>query len=110
MRPMTRHELMGRAHATAATAWNGNHAPESCREAADAGRHTRASGRHTRASGRHPRAAAGQGTVEYVGLILLVAVLIAGVVQASRSFSDTGIAEAVVKKIKGAIDGVADPR
>jgi Flp pilus assembly pilin Flp len=49
----------------------------------------------------------GQGTVEYVGLILLIAVLIAGVVSASRSFSDTGIAEAVVKKIKGAIDGVA---
>jgi hypothetical protein len=54
--------------------------------------------------------ARGQGTVEYVGLILLVAVLIAGVVQASRSFSDTGIAEAVVKKIKGAIDGVAEAR
>jgi hypothetical protein len=82
MPPMTRHELMGRAHATAATAW----------------------------SRRNPLSATGQGTVEYVGLILLVAVLIAGVVQASRSFSDTGIAEAVVKKIKGAIDGVADPR
>ena len=52
-------------------------------------------------------AAAGQGTVEYVGLILLVAVLIAGVVQASHAFSDTGIADAVVAKIKGAIDGVA---
>jgi hypothetical protein len=37
-------------------------------------------------------------------------VLIAGVVSASRSFSDTGIAEAVVKKIKGAIDGVAEAR
>jgi hypothetical protein len=48
----------------------------------------------------------GQGTVEYVGLVLLVAVLIAGVVKASGSFSDTGIAEAVVKKLKGAIDGV----
>jgi hypothetical protein len=48
----------------------------------------------------------GQGTVEYVGLILLVAVLIAGVVKASGSFKDTGIAEAVVKKLKGAIDGV----
>jgi hypothetical protein len=50
----------------------------------------------------------GQGTVEYVGLVLLVAVLIAGVVKASHSFSDTGIAEAVVKKLKGAIDGVGD--
>jgi hypothetical protein len=48
----------------------------------------------------------GQGTVEYVGLVLLVAVLIAGVVQASGGFSDTGIADAVVKKIKGAITGV----
>jgi hypothetical protein len=56
------------------------------------------------------RGSSGQGTVEYVGLILLIAVLIAGVVSASRSFSDTGIAEAVVKKIKGAIDGVAEAR
>jgi hypothetical protein len=48
----------------------------------------------------------GQGTVEYVGLVLLMAVLIAGVVKASSSFSDTGIAEAVVKKLKGAIDDV----
>jgi hypothetical protein len=54
--------------------------------------------------------ARGQGTVEYVGLILLIAVLIAGVVQASHSFKDTGIAEAVVKKIKGAIDGVSAGR
>jgi hypothetical protein len=100
---MTRHELMGRAHATAATAWSRNDAPESCREAAGGSR-------RPGMSCRHPLAVSGQGTVEYVGLILLVAVLIAGVVQASRSFSDTGIAEAVVKKIKAAIDGVADPR
>ena len=50
----------------------------------------------------------GQGTVEYVGLVLLVAVLIAGVVKASGGFSDTGIAEAVVKKLKGAIAGVGE--
>ena len=80
---MTVHELLGRAHAAAAVA---------------------------HVSRRAARAETGQGTVEYVGLILLVAVLIAGVVQASRSFSDTGIAEAVVKKIKGAIDGVAEAR
>ena len=55
-------------------------------------------------------ATAGQGTVEYVGLILLVAVLIAGVVQARHAFSDTGIADAVVAKIKDAIDGVAQKR
>ena len=84
---MTVHELQGRAHAAAV------------HRASPAAR------------ARFARAASpGQGTVEYVGLILLVAVLIAGVVSASRSFSDTGIAEAVVKKIKGAIDGVAEAR
>ena len=50
----------------------------------------------------------GQGTVEYVGLVLLVAVLIAGVVKASGGFSDTGIADAVVDKLKGAIEGVGE--
>ena len=50
----------------------------------------------------------GQGTVEYVGLVLLVAVLIAGVVKASGGFSDTGIADAVVKKLKAAIAGVGE--
>ena len=50
----------------------------------------------------------GQGTVEYVGLVLLVAVLIAGVVQASGGFSDTGIADAIVRKLKGAIKGVGE--
>jgi len=50
----------------------------------------------------------GQGTVEYVGLILLVAVILAGVVKASGSFSDQGIADAVVKKLKGAIAGVGE--
>jgi hypothetical protein len=78
---MTVHELMGRAHATAA-------------------------GR-LRAIREGGGGTLGQGTVEYVGLILLIAVVVAGVVQASRSFTDTGIAEAVVKKIKGAIDGVS---
>ena len=48
----------------------------------------------------------GQGTVEYVGLVLLMGVLIAGVVKASEGFSDTGIAEAVVKRLKAAIAGV----
>ena len=65
---------------------------------------------HELLGGVHARLAAerGQGTVEYVGLVLLVAVLIAGVVKASGGFSDTGIAEAVVKKLKGAIDGVGE--
>jgi hypothetical protein len=83
---MTIHELQGRAHAALA-------AP--ARRALPARLH------------RAPR---GQGTVEYVGLILLIAVLIAGVVTASHSFKDTGIAEAIVKKIKGAIDGVAESK
>ena len=49
----------------------------------------------------------GQGTVEYVGLILLIAVVMAGVVKASGGFSDDkGIATAVVKKLQGAIRSV----
>ncbi len=49
----------------------------------------------------------GQGTVEYVGLILLIAVVMAGVVKASGGFSDDkSIATAVVKKLKDAIAGV----
>ena len=59
-----------------------------------------------RGHGRGRDAEAGQGTVEYVGLILLVAVILAGVVKASGSFSDKGIADAVVRKLKAAIDGV----
>ncbi len=74
------YELMGRAHAAVASA---------------------AGGRRSVAAGER-----GQGTVEYVGLVLLMAVLIAGVVKASGGFSDTGIAEAVVKRLKAAIDGV----
>ncbi len=49
---------------------------------------------------------AGQGTVEYVGLILLMGVLIAGVVKASSGFNDTTVADAVVKKLKTAIESV----
>jgi hypothetical protein len=50
----------------------------------------------------------GQGTVEYVALILLVAVVLAGVVAATRGqkFGATGIADAIVSKLKGAINGV----
>ncbi len=52
----------------------------------------------------------GQGTVEYVGLILLVAVILAGVVKASGGLKDSTIAEAVIKKLKGAIDQVGEGR
>ncbi|MDQ6915088.1 MAG: hypothetical protein M3155_04675 [Actinomycetota bacterium] len=51
---------------------------------------------------------AGQGTVEYVALILLVAVVLAGVVVATRktSIGDGGIGRTIVEKIKGALDQV----
>lgn len=50
----------------------------------------------------------GQGTVEYVALILLVAALLAGVVAATREskIGDGGIAKAIVDKIRGAITGL----
>ena len=49
----------------------------------------------------------GQGTVEYVCLILLVALLIAGVVKASGTVGDSSsIAKAIMSKLKGAIDSV----
>ncbi|HEY4278750.1 MAG TPA: hypothetical protein VGM91_11040 [Conexibacter sp.] len=50
----------------------------------------------------------GQGTVEYVALILLVAALLAGVVAATRTtrFGTGGIAEAIVNQIKRALTGL----
>ena len=47
----------------------------------------------------------GQGTVEYVALILLVAALLAGVVAATKGtkFGTGGIAEAIVSQIRGAL-------
>jgi hypothetical protein len=50
----------------------------------------------------------GQGTVEYVALILLVAALLAGVVAATKGsrFGDGGIARAIVEKIRGAVSGM----
>lgn len=53
------------------------------------------------------RREAGQGTVEYVGLILLLAVVLAGVVSAANGFSDDKeIADTVIKKLKEAISTV----
>ena len=51
---------------------------------------------------------AGQGTVEYVALILLVAVVLAGVVMATRrtSIGDGGIGRTIVEKLRGALDQV----
>ena len=48
----------------------------------------------------------GQGTVEYVALILLVAAVLAGVVAVGHGLKGGGIAEAVVHQLKGAISGV----
>ena len=52
----------------------------------------------------------GQGTVEYVGLILLIAVVITAVVAAGSKAGDTDIASTIVGKLKGAIDGVGSGR
>ena len=48
----------------------------------------------------------GQGTVEYVGLILLIAAVIAGVLAAGKGLHGGKIAETIVAKLKDAIDGV----
>jgi Flp pilus assembly pilin Flp len=75
--------LMGRVHAEAAWMW----------------------GRITRLA----RANDGQGTVEYVALILLVAVVLAGVVAATKktNLGSGDIGKAIMDKIKDAIDGVS---
>jgi hypothetical protein len=53
---------------------------------------------------------AGQGTVEYVGLILLVSLLMVGMVAAMKSFNGkqgTELAGVIVDKIKEAVDKVS---
>jgi Flp pilus assembly pilin Flp len=52
----------------------------------------------------------GQGTVEYVGLILLVSLLMVGMVAAMKGFNGkqgTELAGVIVDKIKQAVDKVA---
>jgi hypothetical protein len=48
----------------------------------------------------------GQGTVEYVGLVLLIAAILAGVVAMGDTLKGGGIAETVVKKLKDTITGL----
>ena len=48
----------------------------------------------------------GQGTVEYVGLVLLIAALLAGVIAIGDTLKGGGIAETVVKKITDTISGL----
>ena len=62
---------------------------------------------HAASVGRFWAGERGQGTVEYVGLILLVGILLAGVVTASQGFKDNNsIAGAVMHKLKQAVDSV----
>lgn len=59
--------------------------------------------------GRRMRAELGQGTVEYVALILLVALVMAGVVAAMKGFkTDEGqaLGDAILGKIKEAVTQV----
>ena len=51
----------------------------------------------------------GQGTVEYVGLILLVSLLMVGMVAAMKGFNGgegTELAEVIVGKIKSAVNAI----
>lgn len=51
----------------------------------------------------------GQGTVEYVGLILLVSLLMVGMVAAMKGFNGkqgTELADVIIDKIKEAVDKV----
>lgn len=50
----------------------------------------------------------GQGTVEYVALILLLALVFAAVVKFGAG-KDFDIGKTIVTKLKEAIDGVGDP-
>ena len=66
------------------------------------------SARFRRAAARF-RSQAGQGTVEYVGLILLVALLMVGMVAALKGFQGAQgleLAETIVDKIRGAVNKV----
>jgi hypothetical protein len=48
----------------------------------------------------------GQGTIEYVGLILLIAAVMAGVLSMSSGTSGAEIGKTIVGKLKSSIDGV----
>ena len=66
--------------------------------------------RRVEAIRRLAAAEAGQGTVEYVGLILLVSLLMVGMVAAMKGFNGkqgTELADVIVNKIKEAVDKVA---
>ncbi|HWC28265.1 MAG TPA: hypothetical protein VG474_16865 [Solirubrobacteraceae bacterium] len=53
------------------------------------------------------REQAGQGTVEYVGLMLLLAALLSGVVLAAKGMKDGGgLAKEIAEKLKDTIESV----
>jgi hypothetical protein len=52
----------------------------------------------------------GQGTVEYVGLILLVSLLMVGMVAAMKGFNGaqgTELAEVIISKVKQAVSAIS---
>ena len=66
--------------------------------------------RRVRAIRRLGDGESGQGTVEYVGLILLVSLLMVGMVAAMKGFNGkqgTELADVIVNKIKEAVDKVS---
>ena len=63
-------------------------------------------GRVHAACARGWRREAGQGTVEYVALVLLIAGVLAAVVAAGHRMNGAGIADTIINKHKGAIDSV----
>jgi uncharacterized iron-regulated membrane protein len=69
-------------------------------------------GRHYEIMGKlHARLLAageerGQGTVEYVGLVLVVAFIVGAVIKASGGLTDAGIAQTVADKLQEAVEGV----
>jgi len=56
------------------------------------------------------REASGQGTVEYVGLLLLMATLLAGVVAAAGGLKGGGIAQEIANKLKETISSVGEAK
>jgi len=50
----------------------------------------------------------GQGTVEYVGIMLLLATVMGAVVIAAKGEKDFDLANKIIEEVKQAIDGVVD--
>jgi hypothetical protein len=66
--------------------------------------------RGAHAANRGAASERGQGTVEYVGLILLVSLLMVGMVAAMKGFNGqqgTELAELIVTKIKSAVNAIS---